>query len=184
VRTLALSHNNTSPESQALLKNTIAWDALMNHNGFHMCYRVLVGMPDAKVKFIVGSIKVSLNTPLHENHAIHSAALRHLETIHSAVMTQWYCRRLAWHGTDGSRWPKLTTHMHRCGYLVAHMYVSLYSHRPQSFASLHDRQEPMFASFMSCRRDIIDVAMHVVFDLTHGKQHITSSTVHMHELSS
>eukprot|EP00037_Helgoeca_nana_P035554 m.425700 g.425700 ORF g.425700 m.425700 type:complete len:605 (-) comp54019_c0_seq1:162-1976(-) len=43
--------------NEALLTNAIAWDAIATHHGFHMCYRMLVGAPEFKVKLMVGSIK-------------------------------------------------------------------------------------------------------------------------------
>jgi len=41
----------------ALQKNVIAYHAIACHHGFHVCYRMLVGGPDYKVKFMPGSIK-------------------------------------------------------------------------------------------------------------------------------
>ena len=40
-----------------LLKNLIAYDAIVNHHGAATCYRVLVGSVDHMVKFVPGTIK-------------------------------------------------------------------------------------------------------------------------------
>lgn len=44
-------------KTQALVKNMIAYDALLGHHGYTMVYRPLFGSPDHKVKFYIGSIK-------------------------------------------------------------------------------------------------------------------------------